>query len=113
MLQIAFLVPTGEVNEEGPIFEEKRYRQNFVSGMAFRKTVAMKKTLSDKEIPEEEKIDLLIDYVVELFNFQFTQEEYYNGIPVEEVITAATACLEAVVNRATKSIGAKPDPNEK
>ena len=113
MLQIKFQVPTGEVNEDGPVLAEKIYRQIFISGMAFRQTIAMKKTLSDKEVPEEEKIDSLIDYVVDLFGNQFTREEYYNGIEVDRVIGAATECLESVVNRANKSLGAKPDPNGK
>lgn len=111
MLELKLQVPTGEVNEDGPVLVEKTYRQNFVSGMAFRKTVAMKKTLSEGS--QDDHLDLMVDYIVDLFGKQFTRDEYYNGIDAENVINAVSDCLNKVVKKATQAVGSKPDPNGK
>lgn len=61
--------------------QPQKFTQNFVSGRMFRRTLELEKAWRerDKEDPIAE-LDIMADYVSEVFNRQFTPDEYLDGV---------------------------------
>ncbi|MDO3680432.1 phage tail assembly chaperone G [Paenibacillus ehimensis] len=90
--------------------EEKTFTQDFVSGRIFRKTLEMQKKIEgDIDVST---LDLLVDYVVELFGKQFTRDDFYDGIEAKRLIPTIVGCIQSVVGVTAESVGADPNaPN--
>lgn len=89
---------------------DKAFTQDFVSGRIFRKTLEMQKLLG-KGV-DENTLDTFVDYVVELFGRQFTQDQFYDGIDARVIIDKIVSCIDEIINGASEAVGADPtDPN--
>ena len=68
--------------------QPKKITQDFVSGRMFRRTLELEKAWRerDKEDPIAE-LDLMADYVSEVFNRQFSPEEYLGGVKSHEAVS--------------------------
>jgi hypothetical protein len=90
--------------------KEKTLTQDFISGRMFRRTVAMQKVLTQKV--DETVLDELVNYVVDLFDKQFTLDEFYDGIDSRMIMRTIIDCVNTVTNGASEAIGADAsDPN--
>lgn len=65
--------------------EEKTFAIPFVSAMVFRKFIEYKSRMNIQNLKADE-IDELAGLVVLAFGNQFTLEEFYNGIPHDELM---------------------------
>lgn len=84
--------------------EEKTFTQDFVSGRIFRKTLEMQKKIEgDIDVST---LDLLVDYVVELFGKKFTRDDFYDGIEAKKLIPTIVGCIQGVVGATAESVGA-------
>lgn len=89
---------------------DKTFSQDFVSGRMFRKTLEKQKLL--KGGVDENTLDSMADYVVELYGGQFTRDQFYDGIRAQALMPTIVACIDEVVNGASEAVGADPsDPN--
>jgi hypothetical protein len=70
--------------------EEKTFHIPFVSGMVFRKFIEMKERMNLNNLSGSE-LDELAGLVVYAFKNQFTLEEFYEGIPQDEVMPTIDA----------------------
>lgn len=91
--------------------KEKTFTVPFVSGRMLRKTLEMTKVLANMRDIDPETLDNLVDYVVELFKGQFTQDEFYDGIEAGLLLKTVKDCLNSVVAGANKATEALQDPN--
>ena len=103
--------------------QPKKITQNFVSGRMFRRTLELEKAWRerDKEDPITE-LDMMSDYVSEVFNRQFSAEEYLDGVESHKTVSefmrvkieVQTGRLEAFGVDMSKEPGeeeGEPDPN--
>lgn len=65
--------------------EEKTFFTPFVSAMVFRKFIDLKEKMDMTDLKGEE-IDEVSGLVVFAFGNQFTLEQFYNGIPHDELM---------------------------
>lgn len=65
--------------------EKKLYSQFFIPAMFLRKALELRKDLNLNNITGED-LDTVINFVVEVFDKQFTAEEVYAGIRYDELM---------------------------
>lgn len=76
-----------------------------IKGILLRKTAAISKVFDSmsKSITDE-KIDELVDYIVDVFGSQFTRDEYYNGTDIEDVVNNIQNVAFEIMERAGSKI---------
>lgn len=91
--------------------KEKTYSQGFISGYMFRRSVEFRK-VAGKEF-DETVLDMMAEYVVELFEGQFTVDEFYKGVAADKMMDEITRCANAVSGKLGEAIGTdgNDDPN--
>lgn len=70
--------------------EKKIFTTNFVSGRHFRKVMEYDSKIDYSNIGIDET-DELVGFVCNVFDNQFTVDEFYDGIPSHEVISTITS----------------------
>jgi hypothetical protein len=88
---------------------EKTFQNLFIKGRMLRRALAIHKKMDFSNL-NEENLDELIDFVVEVFNGQFTRDDFYDGIEVGEMITTIKDVMDRVAGKAS---GEPKDPNLK
>ena len=81
--------------------KKRTYVPNFVSGRMFRRTLEVSKELQ-KGLGENE-LDAAVDYIVELYGGQFTRDEFYDGIAVQELVSSIRESINSVMNKGKAS----------
>lgn len=85
--------------------EIKRFVCTKVRGILLRKTVSVIKVFTDMDKGmNEENLDKLVDYMVDVFGKQFTREEFYNGIELDDVIVKIQKTAETIMEMVTSKI---------
>ena len=85
--------------------EIKRFVCTKIKGILLRKTVGIIKVFEsmDKGM-DEEKLDRLADYMVDVFENQFTREEFYDGVELDDVIVKIQKTAETIMEMVTSKI---------
>jgi hypothetical protein len=86
--------------------EEKTFTVPFVKARMFRRALEISKKYDLNNI-DVETLDTLVSYVVELFNNQFTVDEFYDGISADKLTSTIVYCINKVVG----AVGTNKDPN--
>lgn len=89
---------------------ETNFTAPFISGRMLRKTLEFQKN-NDLSNIGVELLDTMVDYVVELFDKQFTQDQFYDGIASTQLVPTITRCLQEVVSGAAEATKDLQDPN--
>lgn len=89
--------------------KEKTFNAPFIKARMFRKALEFNKKMDFQDLGVEE-IDELIGFVCELFNNQFTTDEFYDGLPVEKLMSTIVEAMNAVTGKAN---GESEEGNEK
>lgn len=85
--------------------EIKRFVCTKVKGILLRKTVSVIKVFTDMDKGmNEENLDNLVDYMVDVFGKQFTREEFYNGVELDDVIVKIQKTAETIMEMVTSKI---------
>jgi hypothetical protein len=86
--------------------EEKTFTVPFVKARMLRRALEIikKYDLNDVDV---QTLDVLVSYVVDLFNNQFTVDDIYDGIPADKLISTILDCINTVVG----AVGTNKDPN--
>lgn len=85
--------------------EIKRFVCTKVKGILLRKTVSVIKVFTDMDKGmNEENLDKLVDYMVDVFGKQFTREEFYNGVELDDVIVKIQKTAETIMEMVTSKI---------
>ena len=90
--------------------EDKTFTAPFVSGRAYRKIIELEEKELSGELKGLELLDAQVDYMVELYNGQFTADEYYDGIPGDKVVSTILEHRNAIIRASNKALGLDPDP---
>lgn len=81
--------------------KDKTYTTDFISARMVRRTIEVSQGVDFDNISPEE-LDKLIDYIVELFNNQFTRDDVYDGLQSKDLIPTITKCINEVVGEMTE-----------
>jgi hypothetical protein len=91
--------------------KEKNFTAPFISGRMLRKTLDIAKTTNFDNV-DGSTLDDLADYVCELFKGQFSQDEFYDGIEANKLLSTVIYCVNEVVGKVGKATEAIQDPND-
>lgn len=84
--------------------KERTYTTGFISARMVRRTIEISKSIQFENITPEE-IDLLMDYIVDLYGRQFTRDDLYDGLASHELIPTFTESIQEVVGNLSASTG--------
>lgn len=85
--------------------KEKVFCCTKVKGILLRKTAEISKTFSKmNDNFSDEVLDELVDYVVEVFNNQFTREQYYEGVELEDTVLNINNIASEIMDMASSKI---------
>jgi hypothetical protein len=65
--------------------KEKTFVVPFVKGRMFRRVIEIYKKYNLDDL-DPETLDVLVDFIVECFNSQFSRDEFYDGIAADNLI---------------------------
>lgn len=75
--------------------KEKTFVVPFVKGRMFRRVIEIYKTYNLDDL-DPETLDVLVDYIVECFNGQFSRDDFYDGVPAEKLIDTILTFIDKV-----------------
>lgn len=76
--------------------KEKVFTTSFVSGKKLRKTLEISKKIGKSLTPED--LDELVEYEVDLYNNQFTVDQFYEGIDASVILKKALEDINNVIS---------------
>ena len=85
--------------------KEKIFSCTKVKGILLRKTAEVMKVfekMSNEFNPDI--LDELVNYVVEVFGSQFTKEEFYDGIDLDEMVLTIQNVANEIMEKATSKL---------
>ena len=78
--------------------KDKTYTEDFVKGIVFRKALELNKKVREaKNLGEAEFYDEFVDFLVFAFGNQFTSEEAWDGLSVQQVQSEPTRIFNEVL----------------
>lgn len=89
--------------------KERSFSPSFISARMLRRTLEVQKKVENGFKLDE--LDLVVDYMVELFGHQFTRDEYYDGLAVERFLPQAIECIEEVMKRFSGAVQMESEKN--
>lgn len=85
--------------------EDKTFVCTIVKGILLRETASIVKVFSGMENGfDEDVLDEVVDYVVNVFNGQFTRDDFYNGIDLADMMPTIQNIAEQVMEKATSKL---------
>ena len=76
--------------------KEKTFVADFISAGMMRRTIEISKGINFEDISVDE-LDLMVEYLVQLFGKQFTIDDVYDGLPSKELVPKLIQCINEVV----------------
>lgn len=92
--------------------KEKNYTVSFIKARMFRKAISFGKTMDFDNLGVDQ-IDELVGFVCDLFNNQFTVDEFYDGLPVDEFMSTIIEAMHSVTGAASGNKASGDEGNEK
>ncbi|HEQ3553590.1 phage tail assembly chaperone G [Bacillus subtilis] len=80
--------------------ENQTFTNTFIPGRMLREAIQLSKETNFNELSEE-SLDSLVDYVVRVFDNQFSRDTFYDGIAAPEMIETISNVIQGVVGTAT------------
>ena len=82
--------------------KEKTFSPSFISARMVRKTLEIKEQLQS-HIGKND-LDSVVEYMVDLFGNQFSLDDFYDGVPVDEFLKVAIGCMDEVISKFTGAV---------
>ena len=76
--------------------KEKVFTLDFISARMLRRTIEISKTVNFNDISVEE-LDTMVGYLVQLYGYQFSVDEVYDGLSATELVPTLVRCIQEVV----------------
>ncbi|WP_438420533.1 phage tail assembly chaperone G [Bacillus siamensis] len=76
--------------------EEKVFHAPFIKGRMLREAIKLSKTSNFDELDVGD-LDNLVDYVVRVYDGQFSLDDFYDGISSEKMISTISDTIQGVV----------------
>lgn len=108
MITIKLEKSVGVDTNNETIYESKTYIAPDPKARMVRKAAEMVETLDENNLKTTD-LDLLVDYVVELFGNKFTADELWDGIFAKNLVPTIMNCIYEVMGSLNKKLGAIPN----
>jgi len=82
--------------------KEKIFSPSFISARMVRKTLEIKERLQTNIGKKD--LDSMVEYMVDLFGNQFSIDDFYDGIPVDQFIPISIRCMDDVLAQFTGKV---------
>lgn len=76
--------------------KERTFVADFISARMMRKTIEISKSINFNDMSVEE-LDIMVDFLVQLFAKQFTIDDVYDGLSSKELVPTLINCINEVV----------------
>ncbi|MCD8502947.1 MAG: hypothetical protein LRY71_16440 [Bacillaceae bacterium] len=76
--------------------EDKTFIADFISARMMRRTIEISKSMNFEEMSVDD-LDIMVEYLVQLFGKQFTIDDVYDGLPSKELVSTLIKCINEVV----------------
>ncbi|WP_193432322.1 phage tail assembly chaperone G [Caenibacillus caldisaponilyticus] len=90
--------------------KKKTFTTGFISAMMYRKTLVMSKKLN-KNTFDENDLDAIVDFIVELFGKQFTRDEFYHGLAANKLEQTVMDCINGIISGGNEALGIGDEEN--
>ncbi|ERN54324.1 phage tail assembly chaperone G [Alkalihalophilus marmarensis] len=80
-----------------PTFEKKTYANAFFGMGAYKRTLEIQQTVED--VMDGELTDEYLQYICEMYNHQFTIQDLYEGLPLDEFFKVFQGTVNTVINK--------------
>ena len=74
----------------------RMFVSEFVSARMLRRTIEISKTINFQDISVKE-LDIMVEYLVQLFQKQFTVDDVYDGLTSRQLVPTLIGCIQEVV----------------
>ena len=81
--------------------KKREFTTPFISGRKLRNTFAMSKKIESLK-QDETMLDEMVSYIVDIFNNQFTIDQFYDGIEANKIISTFTELVEEITGTLNK-----------
>ena len=85
---------------------DKEYIMGAVKARMFRKAIAMTDAI-DLENIKAKDLDDMVNYLVEAYGNQFTQDDVYDGLNSADLMPTLTGCITEVVSGVANKLDSK------
>jgi hypothetical protein len=124
-MKIIVKMPTGEflkdsngnqiIDEENkpvPVLADKEFEAPFISARKLKRTVIIG-TKMEKDPNGTDNLDIMADYISDIFGRQFSKDETLDGLKPVDLIDEFTRCIEEVTGDLNKKVDklAETSPN--
>ncbi len=86
---------------------EQSYKAPRVRGRMLRETFKLNAKLTQDGVIGEDTLDEMVEHVCDVFDNQFSVDDFYDGLYGDEILTEIQNVLKAVINPDGNSGGAK------
>lgn len=105
-IQLELVKGQDEAGED--ITEIKTFTNNKVKSRTLRNAIELSERINFNDLKGTD-IDLLVDFICELYHHKFTRDEFYDGLPANLMIDIVTNIIEDIVNGAVDKLGTFPE----
>lgn len=107
-ISIVLEMPTVEKDESGStIMRKKTFIAPEVKGRMLRRAIEFQKI--DQKNFDENTLDNLVSFVVELFGGKFTVDDAYDGISIKKLVPEFYRCVNEVVEQFNEAMSGIPN----
>jgi hypothetical protein len=106
-LDIKLLIEKKDEKTQEVTHEEKTFVVPFIKGRMFRRVLEINNT-HDLDNMSPETLDTLVDFVVECFGGKFSSDQFYDGVPADQMIEIILGFIKKISSSAGSGI---KDPN--
>lgn len=77
--------------------KKKEFKTSFIPGMIFRRALELNKRIDFSNMQAED-LDEIVQLTVELYGNEFSFDEFYKGIPLNELLPTLTNVMTFISN---------------
>jgi hypothetical protein len=84
--------------------ETKNYTVGYINMMTVRKAMEIQEQIEDLANPTPAQLDMVVDFIVDAYDNQFTREEFYRGMKAKGFVNTAVNIINDIVEMLLKSV---------
>jgi len=85
---------------------DKTYVAGAVKARAFRKAIEITEQIDFNKLKTKD-LDTLIDFLVVVYEHQFTRDELYDGLPADKLMSVLSESISGIVGGVTEKLESK------
>ena len=104
-IQLEFV--TGQDENKEDITEIRTFTNNKVKSRTLRAAIELSENIDFSKLKGTD-VDILVDFICDLYKNKFTRDEFYDGLPANLMIDIVSNIIEDIVSGATNRMATFP-----